>query len=124
MNTNGWIALAGAILAGLGFVVGLFKYFTKCIGDLRLESEHKITKAVEQGDEKRARIYERLDVVKSEHKNEMDKIRKEFLDSYVHAKVCDLTRAPLNQAISDIKVILADIERKLDKLIVDNAAGK
>lgn len=122
MATATWIALASLTLAGLGFVIGLFKYFTKQINDLRIEKEVKLAEAIRQGDEKRARIYERLDSVKQTHKEEMEKLRNELGEHFVGVRVCELLRNPINQTIADIKTILADIEKKLDKLIVDNAA--
>lgn len=127
MNPQGWIALGALALAGLGFVLGLFKYFTGAINNLRIEQENKLSEeakdceaklaeAIKQGDDKRARMYERLDDIKKTHKEEIEKLHKEFIDSFVHSKVCELLRQNTTTTIDKIEKTLEDILEKIDRI--------
>lgn len=117
METNTWIALATLTLAGLGFVIGLFKYFTGKIDDLRKEAEKKISEAIKQGDEKRARLYERLDSIKQTHKEEIEKIHHNFTDTYVNSKMCSLVHNNTDNIIREMKIKIDEMDKKIDKLV-------
>lgn len=117
MNIPAWIALISVTLTGLGFVLGLFKYFTKRIDDTRKELGSDLKKAVEQGDEKRGRIYERLDETKKTYKEEIEVLRKEIMEDFVNSKVFSLVTGNTERMIEDLKKSLDEVNRKLDKLI-------
>ena len=117
METNTWIALVSVSLTGLGFVIGLFKYFTGQINQLRLEEEKKITEAIQQGDEKRSRLYDRLDEIKKVHKEEIEKIHRNFTDTYVNSKMCSLVHNNTDNIIKEMKIKIDEMDKKIDKLV-------
>ena len=117
METNTWIALATLTLAGLGFVIGLFKYFTGKIDDLRKEEEKKIAEAIKQGDDKRARLYDRLDEIKKVHKEEIEKIHRNFADTYVNSKMCSLVHNNTDNIIKEMKIKIDEMDKKIDRLV-------
>ena len=117
METNTWIALATLTLAGLGFVIGLFKYFTGKIDDLRKEEEKKLAEAIKQGDDKRARLYDRLDEIKKVHKEEIEKIHRNFADTYVNSKMCSLVHNNTDNIIKEMKIKIDEMDKKIDRLV-------
>ncbi len=117
MNASAWIALATLTLAGLGFVIGLFKYFTGQIDNLRKEQNSTLSQAIKEGDEKRGRIYERLDDAKKTHKDEIEVLRKEVMEDFVNAKVFGLVTGNTERMVEELKKAISDIDKKLDKLI-------
>lgn len=117
MDISAWIALVSVTLTGLGFVLGLFKYFTKRIDDTRKELGGDLKKAIETGDDKRARIYERVDEIKKNHKDDTEVLRKEIMEDFVNCKVFGLVTGNTERMIEDLKKSIDEINRKLDKLI-------
>ena len=87
------------------------------INELGKEFAAQLAKAIESGDEKRSRIYERLDTVKTAHRGEMDVFRKEVFDSFVSTKWCALLHAKADETYADFKKALEMLNTKLDTLL-------
>lgn len=77
----------------------------------------QLAEAQKQGDDKRARIYERLDTVKTAHKGDIDSFRKEIVDGFVPAKLCSLIHANAEKIFIDIKKELENQGKKIDILL-------
>ena len=120
MDTHAWIALAALATTGLGFVVGLVKYFTGQINALRIEEEIKITTAIQQGDDKRARIWERIDMIKKSHKEEIDTMQSNFTDTFVNSKMCSLVHNNTDNIIKEMKIKIDEMDKKIDTLLQRN----
>lgn len=78
----------------------------------------QLVKAIEVGDEKRSRMYERIDAIKNAHKNDIDILRKDVQDSYVPARLCSIIHSQAEQTFKDIKLALGNLDEKLDKLLI------
>lgn len=78
----------------------------------------QLAKAIETGDQKRARIYERIDEVKTVHKEEIDNLRREAAENYVPVKICGLMHASSDKSIAELKLIICEVDKKVDKLMI------
>jgi hypothetical protein len=87
------------------------------LNELSKEFAAQLAEAIESGDEKRARIYERLDTVKTAHRYEMDSLRKDVFDSFVSSKWCKMIHENADKVYADFKINLANLNTKLDTLI-------
>ena len=87
-----------------------------------------LAEAQHRGDEKRGRMYERLDSVKTAHRQEMDNLHKEVVDSFVSIKWCTLIHNNADRSFTEFKVTLdelkkefkdsiAEVHKKIDMLI-------
>lgn len=77
----------------------------------------QLANAQRQGDEKRARIYERLDTVKTAHRGDMDIFRKEIFEGYVPVRLCTLVHSNAEKTFADFKKALESLGTKLDTLL-------
>lgn len=88
---------------------------------------NKLIEAMRSGDEKRSRIYTRLDEVKESFKKETDAFHTKVMDSYVPLKICTLVHSNSEKTLSDFKVsveknfddlkkTMSNMEIKMDKL--------
>jgi len=77
----------------------------------------QLAKAIEIAEEKRARLWERLDIVKKSHKDELKEVQKEMTDAYVPVKFCQLIHSTSDKAMSELKIAIQGLETKVDKLI-------
>jgi FlaA1/EpsC-like NDP-sugar epimerase len=94
------------------------KAFSDQLANAIKENDSKLTRAVETGDQKRARIYERIDEVKTVHKEEIDSLRREAAENYVPVKICGLMHASSDKSISELKIIICEVDKKVDKLMI------
>jgi hypothetical protein len=113
------------ILFGIaGFFLTVFGLWYKIDRDTnaKIDSMGKVfasqlIEAQQQGDEKRTRIYERLDTVKTAHRGEMDSLRKDVNDGFVSIKWCSLIHANADRTYADFKKSLENLDKKMDTLL-------
>lgn len=88
---------------------------------------NKLAEAIKTGDEKRSRIYERLDQVKTSFKDDADAFHKEVMNQFVPLKICTLVHSNSEKIMSDfknstednfkdIKELFQNLEKKVDAL--------
>ena len=122
------ISLVALFLTGFGLwykidrdtnakIDSLGKTLTELLAAAQKENQTQLSEAQQQGDDKRARIYERLDTVKTAHRVEMDVFRKEVFDSFVSVKWCALIHANADKTYADFKKALEGLGTKLDTLL-------
>jgi hypothetical protein len=87
------------------------------IGELGKEFAAQLARAIEEGDAKRARIYERLDTVKTAHRAELDTLRKDVFDSFVSSKWCKMIHDNADRIYKDFKDSINKLTEKVDMLI-------
>jgi hypothetical protein len=89
--------------------------------------DRDLTHAKEEGDEKRGRLYQRLDEVKigfelkletfrQYYEERHEKLRKEIATEYVAAKMCDLMHDTTTREMTEIKKRLDDVVEELKKM--------
>ena len=93
------VMLGGFALTLIATTVGFTVHISRAINDLNTTWTKRFAQLVEADEEKRARIYERLDEVKNQ-----------FDDKYVKREVCDV----LSKSIAnDLKELKDDIKKLL-----------
>lgn len=97
------------ILEIAGFVISFVAFAIK----MNQMVNDKIEKAKEEGDTKRARLYERLDEVKTMHNTDMEKIRNEVADRFVDIKICKILHENTDRMFGEIKLELQNIREAL-----------
>lgn len=119
-----WHTIVGAVIGVLGFFISLFSLWYKIDRDTNAKIDAigkqfaaQLAEAIKQGDEKRARIYERLDTVKTAHRGEMDNLRKEVVDTFVSSKWCAMIHENADKVYADFKKALSDLNQKVDTLL-------
>jgi hypothetical protein len=141
-----WHTIVGTVIGVLGFFISLFSLWYKIDRDtnakidsmkegfalqsstdrklndekiigLSKEFAAQLAEAIKAGDEKRARIYERLDTVKTAHRGEMDNLRKEVVDTFVSSKWCAMIHDNADKVYADFKKALSDLNQKVDTLL-------
>jgi len=115
-----WQILFGII----GFFLTVFGLWYKIDRDTNAKIDsmgsvfaEKLIEAQRQGDEKRSRIYERLDTVKTAHRNEIDSFRKDVNESFVSVKWCSLIHSKADETYSEFKKTLEKLDKKMDTLL-------
>ena len=78
----------------------------------------QLAKAIEAGDHKRARIYERIDEVKKAHQGEINGLRKETVDNFVPMRICTLMHTNSEKTMAELKMAVQEINIKIDKITV------
>jgi 5-methylcytosine-specific restriction endonuclease McrBC regulatory subunit McrC len=111
------LSVAGLFLTIFGLWYKIDRDTNAKIDSLGKLFAEQLTEAQRQGDEKRARIYERLDTVKTAHRGEMDIFRKEVFDSFVSVKWCALIHENADKVYADFKKALETLNTKLDTLL-------
>lgn len=122
-----WFGVIGAFLTIFGMWYRIDRDTNKKIDEISKTFSEQLADAMKQGDEKRARIYERLDTVKNEHKADFENFRKEIMENFVPAKICTLmhtsserTMAGLKESveksIKELKDVIQGLESKVDKM--------
>lgn len=101
--------LVNTIITIAGFIVGLVGFAIKTSNDTNM----KIEEAQKQDDEKRARIYERLDDVKKKHDADIDRIRQEAKEDFVNVKICKILHDNTDRIFTEIKTELVGIKESL-----------
>jgi len=119
-----WHTIVGAVIGVLTFFISLFSLWYKIDRDTNAKIDSmgrqfaaQLAEAIKQGEEKRARIYERLDTVKTAHKGEMDTLRKEAFDNFVSSKWCAMIHDNADKVYADFKKALSDLNQKVDTLL-------
>jgi ATP-dependent RNA circularization protein (DNA/RNA ligase family) len=119
-----WHTIVGAVIGVLGFFISLFSLWYKIDRDTNAKIDAmgkqfaaQLAEAIKQGDEKRARIYERLDSVKTAHRGEIDNLRKEVVDTFVSSKWCAMIHENADKVYADFKKALSDLNQKVDTLL-------
>lgn len=130
-----WHTILSVVIGVVGFFISLFslwykidrdtnakidsigKTFAQQLIQAQKESSAQLAEAQKQGDDKRARIYERLDTVKTAHRGEMDNLRKEVFDSFVSTKWCAMIHENADKTYMDFKKALETLNTKMDTLL-------
>jgi hypothetical protein len=115
------IALAIGVIGSFLSIFGVW-YRVNADTNSKIDSISKtfadqLAKAIESGDEKRARIYERIDSVKNAHKEEIKEVQKEIASNYVPMKICSLMHSTSEKTMGELKASIKSVEDKVDKLI-------
>jgi hypothetical protein len=107
----------------IGTVTGAFSLWYRINADinnkidkLKTQCAKELEIAKEQGDAKRARIWERVDEIKNAHRSEIDTFRKDIAENYVPLKMCGLIHTNTDKTLTELKIIVTSIERKVDEL--------
>ncbi len=84
----------------------------------------QLADAIQAGDAKRTRIYERLDEVKTEHREDLERFRRELTDEYVPLKMCSLVHDnqdksynELKETVKELKESVKEVDRKVDVIV-------
>lgn len=117
MGEHGQLVTTALTLAG--FILSLVAFSLR----MNQSVNDKIEKAKEEGDAKRARIYERLDAVKTMHTQELDDVRKEVADRFVDVKICKILHDNTDRIFTEIKAELTSIKESLC-ILADKISAK
>ena len=116
------IMMASGIIGAFCTIFGVWYKINadtnKKIDEISKSFAEQLARAIETGDQKRSRIYERIDEVKTVHKEEIDSLRREAAENYVPVKICGLMHASSDKSISELKIIICEVDKKVDKLMI------
>lgn len=111
------ISVVGLVFVILGFYYKINKDTNDKFDKRRIEFYDALNKAVEQGDEKRSRIYERLDETKEEYKKEAEKLRDKTAEEYMQINLCKVIHSNTNENFKRLEGKVNTLCLKIDSLI-------
>ena len=116
------------------FLVSIFGMWYKMNRDTNMKIDSisgtfskQLAAATRDAEEKRSRIYKRVDEVKEEHKQELNAFRKEVADNFVPTRICTIMHTASDKIMTELKEAIHEIDKKVDRLIAkvyENSGGK
>jgi len=111
------VGLVALFITGFGLWYKIDRDTNAKIDSMGKLFAEQLAEAVKLGDEKRGRIYERLDTVKTAHREEIDVFRKEVYDSFVAVKWCTLIHTNADKTYSDLKQTIEAIKKDFQEAL-------
>jgi hypothetical protein len=118
-----WLGILGAFVSIFSVWYKIDRDTNAKIDSISKSFADQLAKAIEVGDEKRARIYTRIDEVKTAHKDEIKELQERVAAGYVPVRICTLMHtnskeamAELKIAIGELKDAIAEVNGKVDKV--------
>ena len=116
------ITMAFAIVAAFCTIFGVWYKMDRDtnakIDSISQTFSEQLANAIESGNKKRSRIYERVDTIKDSHKQDMVELRKEVMESFVPTKICTIMHSNSDKSIAELKLDIANLDKKVEKLVV------
>ncbi len=111
-----WLGIIGAFCTIFSVWYKMDRDANAKIDTISKTFSDQLAKAIESGDQKRARIYERIDEVKTAQKEDLTAFRKEAMENFVPTKICTLMHTNSEKSTAELKVAIQEINIKVDKI--------